>query len=95
MVSKRLLGLVRVALLLGAIIWAVNFFTTPSAEASSEATSVSYQYVTVYGGDTLWAIAEKYAPNTDPREAVDAIVSLNNLTTAELAPGTRIALPKF
>ena len=95
MPSIRIMGLVRVALLIAAIIFAVNFFTTPSAEASNEATKSSYQYITVYGGDTLWSIAKHYAPNTDTRDAVDAIVSLNNLTSADLKPGTQIALPKF
>jgi LysM repeat protein len=88
-------GIFRLLVLVGVIIAAVSFFSAPSAQASIEKSDVSYQYVTVNSGQTLWAIAEKYAPDQDVREAVEAIVSLNNLTEGTVQPGQRIALPKF
>ena len=87
-------GIFRLLVIAGVIFGAISFFSTPSAQASSEKGSVSYQYVTVSPGQTLWAIAEKYAPGRDTRDTIDAIVSLNNLTEGTVQPGQRIALPK-
>lgn len=93
--SRLTKGIFRLLVLIGVIIAAVSFYSAPSAQASIEKADVSFQYVTVSSGQTLWAIAEKYAPNHDVREAVEAIVSLNNLTDGNVQPGQRIALPKF
>lgn len=88
-------GILRLLVLVGVIVGTVSFFSAPSALASNEKADVSYQYVTVSSGQTLWAIAEKYAPGQDVRDTIDAIVSLNNLTEGTVQPGQRIALPKF
>jgi len=88
-------GIFRLLVVAGVIFGAVSFFSTPSAQASSEKANVTYQYVTVAPGQTLWAIAEKFAPGRDTRDTIDAIVSLNNLTEVTVQPGQRIALPKF
>jgi Tfp pilus assembly protein FimV len=55
---------------------------------------VHYQTVTVHTGDTLWGIAQEVAPHDDPRDVVDAIVSLNALDQVTLIPGQRIAIPR-
>lgn len=88
-------GIFRLLVIIGVVFGAVSFFSTPSAQASSEKADVSYTYVTVAPGQTLWAIAEKYAPERDTRDTIDEIVSLNNLTEVTVQPGQRIALPKF
>jgi LysM repeat protein len=44
-------------------------------------------------GDTLWSIAARFAPSTDPRIAVDAIRSANRLDPAALVPGQQLAIP--
>ena len=41
--------------------------------------------VTVEPGDTLWSIAERLAPDADPREVVDALIEARG--TAVLVPG--------
>jgi len=41
----------------------------------------------------LWALAAEIAPNQDRREWIAKVVDLNALTSAELKPGQRIALP--
>ncbi|MCF8524199.1 MAG: LysM peptidoglycan-binding domain-containing protein [Aquiluna sp.] len=51
------------------------------------------QYVTVQSGDSLWSLADSYAPNEDPRDWIAEVVLLNALETAELTPGQQIALP--
>ena len=50
-------------------------------------------YVTVQSGDSLWSLADSYAPNEDPRDWIAEVVLLNALETAELTPGQQIALP--
>lgn len=49
--------------------------------------------VTVEKGDTLWEIALRYYPNTDPRKPVAAIKDLNNLKISMIYPGQKLRLP--
>ena len=49
--------------------------------------------VTVRPGETLWQIAERVAPGSDPRETVRRILDLNGLQTAEVQAGTALRLP--
>ena len=44
-------------------------------------------------GETLWQIAERVAPGTDPRETVARILDLNGLQTAQVQVGTALLLP--
>jgi hypothetical protein len=64
------------------------------ATASNTTTGNDYSYVTIASGQSLWQLAQQVAPNRDPRDVVDAIVSLNHLQS-EIQPGQRIALPRF
>jgi nucleoid-associated protein YgaU len=47
----------------------------------------------VVAGDTLWSIAEGYAPGEDPRVVVHAISELNELDPGPLLPGRTLTLP--
>jgi hypothetical protein len=64
--------------------------------ATSIDTSVPY---VVQRGDSLWAVAQRVAPMSDPREVVDQIVQLNagsgvSLTAdSPLQVGQRLVLP--
>ena len=49
--------------------------------------------VTVEQGDSLWAIARRIAPRTDPREAVVAIRELNGLASNLIQPGQVLLVP--
>jgi nucleoid-associated protein YgaU len=49
--------------------------------------------VVVHSGDTLWSIAESLAPDTDPRDVVDALQEVNGLSGASLVPGQVLLLP--
>ena len=64
-----------------------------NANASLKASSATFSYVTVGAGQSLWSIAEELAPNADPREVVADIVSLNQLGSANVQAGERIAIP--
>ena len=44
-------------------------------------------------GDTLWSIATRFAPSTDPRVVVDAIASDNGVDPGALVPGQRLSIP--
>lgn len=50
--------------------------------------------VTVRDGDTLWGLAQRYAPaGVDPRAYVDLLEELNGLDGA-IASGMRVRLPR-
>lgn len=68
-------------------------FAANSASANSEASLVSFRYITVQAGQSLWALAAQHANGADPRDWIAQVVSLNALTSAEVQPGQRIALP--
>lgn len=63
------------------------------AQANRTASDVSFATVTVSPGDTLWSIAERVAPTTDPRDTIDAIVRLNALDSSVLSAGDVLAIP--
>lgn len=68
--------------------------TSPGALAESTASSNNFDYVTVVSGDTLWAIAEMIDPTGDPRDMVVELMTLNQLTSANLSPGQELAIPR-
>jgi predicted Zn-dependent protease len=53
----------------------------------------NFTYVTIHSGESLWQLAAKVAPNEDRRDWIAKVVDLNALTSADVAPGQRIALP--
>ena len=59
--------------------------------SASQATE--FEYVTIMSGDSLWAIAEQYAPERDPRDFIEDIMALNNLSDSVVDAGMRLALP--
>lgn len=63
-----------------------------SSQAASHA-PVARHTVTVEAGDTLWSLAARVAPHADPRDVVDEITSLNQLTSAVVQPGERLLVP--
>jgi LysM repeat protein len=56
---------------------------SPSAAPALPAGST----VTVQPGDTLWSIAQRAAPNSDPRLVVDQLRKANHLNSVVLSPG--------
>jgi len=49
--------------------------------------------MTVVPGDTLWAIAVRIQPDTDPRAVVQALSEVNGLDSPVIQPGQRLILP--
>lgn len=58
-----------------------------------DAPAQSYEYVTIAPGESLWQIASEIAPTADPRDVVYDILEFNGMSSAELFPGQRLALP--
>lgn len=54
--------------------------------------AASRTYV-VRPGDTLWSIAERLRPGSDPRPIVDTIERLNDVSAGELVPGQSLRIP--
>jgi LysM repeat protein len=50
--------------------------------------------VVVRPGDTLWSIAQRYAPARDPFETIDEIRRLNGITDYTVRPGQRLIIPR-
>lgn len=66
----------------GALLWlAARSAPAPASAGRAPAT------VTVQPGDTLWSIAARVAPGTDPRAEVDALQRINRLGGPALVPG--------
>ncbi len=82
--------LISVPVIAGSLFFALN---GGGALASGEQTHVAFSHVTVQSGQSLWSIAEKVAPGADPRDVIADIVSLNQLHSAVVSPGQRIAIP--
>jgi hypothetical protein len=73
----------------------VSFFGfVNGANASSGfGAKTQFEYVSVSAGETLWSMADRLAPNSDPRDWIQEVVNLNGLTSTDLTPGQRIAIP--
>jgi hypothetical protein len=85
-----LTSLAAIPLVVGALFFALN---GGGAAAIGDQAHVHFQYVTVEPGQSLWSIAETVAPNADPRDVIADVVSLNQLESAVVSPGQRIAIP--
>ncbi|ROP58486.1 hypothetical protein [Curtobacterium sp. ZW137] len=63
------------------------------ASAGNTAANVHFQTVTIEPGETLWQLAEQTAPNADPRDFIQDVVSLNALDGSGVQAGEQIAIP--
>jgi nucleoid-associated protein YgaU len=64
-----------------------------AAPSSSGASSAHPRRHDVRAGETLWAIAERAYPTSDPRDAVYRIEQANGLHDAGIAAGQVLVLP--
>ncbi len=64
-----------------------------SAFAEPTGAPMRVEYHVVLPGETLWRIAGDVAPGADRRDTVARIAELNDLTSGDVAVGTRIAVP--
>lgn len=64
-----------------------------AGDSSRAGVPVHFETVTVEPGETLWQLAEETAPQADPRDFVQDVVSLNALEGSTLQAGEQIAIP--
>jgi hypothetical protein len=83
--------LAAIPLVAGAAVFAINGGGAAASAGGDAGGHFSYQVV--QSGDSLWSIAERVAPDSDPRDVVARIVSLNQLSTSMVTPGQRVAIP--
>jgi hypothetical protein len=84
-----LLGVVLLAVTLGLLLR-----QAPSEAGAEARPAVGYEYVVVEPGQTLWQIAERVAPDVDPRVTVTRIQDINGLPDAGVLAGQRLAVPR-
>ena len=64
-----------------------------SHAATATGTGPSLQQTTVQPGETLWSVAQRIAPDNDPREVVAQIRRINNMSTSGIQAGQQLLLP--
>lgn len=77
-------------LVVAAFLFALN---GGGATATLDGSDVAFEYVTVETGQSLWQIAERIAPQADPREVIADIMQLNQLETPDVYAGEQLAIP--
>jgi len=73
------------------VVWAPAAIEALGAGPHAERVARS-SYV-VREGDTLWSIAERVAPDADPRPVVDALAAVNGVDAGNLVPGQLLVVP--
>lgn len=86
-------ALVAAALLLAAAIFAGSALFSQAQASTGEIGGVGAVEVTVTPGDTLWSIASAAQSETDIQQLITQISELNNLDSAQLAPGQVLFVP--
>jgi len=90
-------GLITVSMVLvAALAWLAG---TARADASgsgvpSSAVYHSLRSVVVLPGQSLWSIATRYDPGSDPRNVIQEIIDLNALSGTSVQPGEHLWLPR-
>jgi hypothetical protein len=74
----------------GAFLFALN---GGGAFASTEVSASTGNYVVVQPGQSLWCLAEQFAPHRDPRDYIAEVVALNRLSSTSIDAGARLVLP--
>lgn len=78
-------------LVVGAFFVAMNGGGAVAGDAAQQGTD--FDYISVPAGASLWTLAEEIAPSSDPRDVIADIMNLNQLTSAEVQIGQRLAIP--
>jgi LysM repeat protein len=63
-----------------------------AATGSLEA-GTSVPIVMVQPGESLWTIAERVAPEADPRDVIASIVAFNHLGSSDVMAGQQLGIP--
>ena len=93
-VTRR--GRVLLLLALVAVLFAAFSLGRSASQAAptADGPSAPAQHVVVQPGESLWTVAQRTAPDHDPREVVARLRELNGLTTSQLQPGQQLIVPR-
>lgn len=93
----RLVMVITFALVTTAVVFALGLVPSQASTAVSggapSGQRVPVASVVVQPGDTLWSIATRVAPGTDPRVTVQRIIDRNALPDAAIEAGQVLVLP--
>ena len=84
--------LAAIPLVIAAAMFALNGGGAVATQDVSQP-GVTYEYVTVEAGESLWALATDIAPTADPRDVVSDILAFNGMTSSQVQPGQQFAIP--
>jgi hypothetical protein len=71
----------------------LGFFTAPAMASSGGPDVTRTLQVSVSPGESLWGLAEEFAPERDPRDVVADIIELNNLDDERVPAGVQLFIP--
>ena len=83
-------GLAALPLVVVAVAFALN---GGMATASTGLSTTPLETVTVEAGQSLWQLAEEIAPEADPRDVIDEVITYNHLSSVEIQPGQQLDIP--
>ena len=96
MSPKRRARLARTLFVFSAVaIFIAGLVFTQSAVAVDQGptSETAFNYVSVMPGESLWQLAETYANGKSQQDWVAEVILLNNLQSADLVAGDKLALP--
>lgn len=96
MSPKRRARLARTLFVLSALVIVLaGMIFNQSAVATDQPTTGAntFNYISVMPGDSLWDLAETHAEGKSQQDWIAEVILLNNLSSATLATGDRLALP--
>nr|WP_246132544.1 LysM peptidoglycan-binding domain-containing protein [Microbacterium mitrae] len=91
--GRRVLAALVALPIVVAVVIAVLSGGTALASLDEGGAPVTFETINVMPGDTLWSLAGEIAPAADPRDVIDAIVSLNALPSSAIVPGQTLSIP--
>ncbi|MGH4012541.1 MAG: LysM peptidoglycan-binding domain-containing protein [Pseudonocardiaceae bacterium] len=62
-------------------------------QASSAELPAETALIRVGAGETVWDVAQRVAPESDPREVVERIRQLNGMADSAVQPGQQLQVP--
>ena len=89
--GRTLLVLLLAGLLLAA--FSLGTQETQAAGVRGDGAQPRLEQTTVQPGESLWSVAQRIAPENDPREVIAQIRRLNDLESVELQVGQQLLLP--
>ena len=89
--GRLVLVLTLAALLLTA--FSLGSQATQASDVAGQGAGPQLEQTTVQPGESLWSVAQRIAPDNDPREVVAQIRRLNGLTSSQLQVGQHLLLP--